>query len=70
MLTSKTDKPVFGQYACAGPSGAVLHVGDEVQVTDRVSRSMTGACYNDPPTVPQTVHQNLRTEELNRDEPG
>ncbi|KXL42456.1 hypothetical protein M433DRAFT_140162 [Acidomyces richmondensis BFW] len=34
-------KPVFGQYACAGPSGAILRVGDEVQVTERVSRSQT-----------------------------
>ena len=41
MLTPIIDKPVFGQYACAGPSGAVLHVGDEVEITDRVSRSVT-----------------------------
>ncbi|EMC97335.1 hypothetical protein BAUCODRAFT_448661 [Baudoinia panamericana UAMH 10762] len=34
-------KPVFGQYACAGPSGAILRVGDEVEVTERVSRSNT-----------------------------
>ncbi|KAK0810949.1 hypothetical protein LTR91_013129 [Friedmanniomyces endolithicus] len=32
-------KPVFGQYACAGPSGAVLRVGDEVEVTERVNGS-------------------------------
>ena len=35
------DKPVFGQYACAGPSGAVLRVGDEVEVTERISRNNT-----------------------------
>ncbi|KAF2484491.1 hypothetical protein BDY17DRAFT_249543 [Neohortaea acidophila] len=34
-------KPVFGQYACAGPSGAVLRVGDEVVVTSRVHKSPT-----------------------------
>ncbi|KAK4539816.1 hypothetical protein LTR36_010350 [Oleoguttula mirabilis] len=34
-------KPVFGQYACAGPSGAVLRVGDEVEVTERTGRSVT-----------------------------
>lgn len=33
--SSAPHKPVFGQYACAGPSGAVLRVGDEVKVTDR-----------------------------------
>ena len=40
-LTPRTDKPVFGQYACAGPSGAVLRVGDEVEVTERISRNNT-----------------------------
>lgn len=35
------NKPVFGQYACAGPSGAVLRVGDEVEVTERTSRGPT-----------------------------
>ncbi|EME42873.1 hypothetical protein DOTSEDRAFT_72348 [Dothistroma septosporum NZE10] len=30
-------KPVFGQYACAGPSGAVLRVGDEVEVVERLA---------------------------------
>lgn len=35
------DKPVFGQYACAGPSGALLRVGDEVHVTERVSFANT-----------------------------
>ncbi|GAB7322824.1 hypothetical protein MBLNU13_g05393t1 [Cladosporium sp. NU13] len=35
------NKPVFGQYACAGPSGAVLRVGDEVEVTERISRNNT-----------------------------
>lgn len=29
-------RPVFGQYACAGPSGAVLRVGDDVEITDRL----------------------------------
>lgn len=28
-------KPVFGQYACAGPPGATLNVGDKVTVTER-----------------------------------
>lgn len=41
VLMVRTDKPVFGQYACAGPSGAVLRVGDEVVVAERVSRSVT-----------------------------
>lgn len=41
-LINYIDKPVFGQYACAGPSGAVLRVGDEVEVTERLtSRSVT-----------------------------
>lgn len=40
-LTLYKDKPVFGQYACAGPSGAVLRVGDEVEVTERISRNNT-----------------------------
>ena len=40
-LTIRLDKPVFGQYACAGPSGAVLRVGDEVEVTERISRNNT-----------------------------
>ncbi|KAK3070492.1 hypothetical protein LTR53_010369 [Teratosphaeriaceae sp. CCFEE 6253] len=35
----KPHKPVFGQYACAGPSGAVLRVGDEVEITSRVDAS-------------------------------
>ncbi|QIW98445.1 hypothetical protein AMS68_003963 [Peltaster fructicola] len=35
------NKPVFGQYACAGPSGAVLRVGDEVEVTERSSTPNT-----------------------------
>ncbi|OQO03707.1 hypothetical protein B0A48_10372 [Cryoendolithus antarcticus] len=35
------NKPVFGQYACAGPSGAVLRVGDEVEITERISRANT-----------------------------
>ena len=34
-------KPVFGQYACAGPSGAVLRVGDEVMVTERTDKPQT-----------------------------
>ncbi|KAJ2969366.1 hypothetical protein NQ176_g8701 [Zarea fungicola] len=28
-------KPVFGQYACAAPNGAILRVGDVVQVTEQ-----------------------------------
>lgn len=28
-------KPVFGQYAFAGPAGAILRIGDRVQVTER-----------------------------------
>lgn len=28
-------KPVFGQYAFAGPAGAILRIGDKVQVTER-----------------------------------
>lgn len=31
----KKDKPVFGQYACAAPNGAILRVGDVVQVTEQ-----------------------------------
>ncbi|KAK4570075.1 hypothetical protein LTR86_003045 [Recurvomyces mirabilis] len=46
------DKPVFGQYACAGPSGAVLRVGDEVEVTDRVSRAIT-------PSSPEVLNGTL-----------
>ncbi|ETN44284.1 uncharacterized protein HMPREF1541_10464 [Cyphellophora europaea CBS 101466] len=30
-------KPVFGQYAFAGPAGAILRIGDKVQVTERSS---------------------------------
>ena len=30
-------KPVFGQYAFAGPAGAILRIGDMVQVTERNS---------------------------------
>lgn len=33
------DKPVFGQYAFAGPSGAILRTGDKVYVTERVQRT-------------------------------
>ncbi|KIX10451.1 uncharacterized protein Z518_01534 [Rhinocladiella mackenziei CBS 650.93] len=32
-------KPVFGQYAFAGPSGAILRTGDQVYVTERVQRT-------------------------------
>ncbi|KAJ4551642.1 hypothetical protein HRR90_001389 [Exophiala dermatitidis] len=32
-------KPVFGQYAFAGPSGAILRTGDQVYVTERVKRT-------------------------------
>ncbi|KAI1617885.1 hypothetical protein EDD36DRAFT_15068 [Exophiala viscosa] len=32
-------KPVFGQYAFAGPSGAVLRIGDQVYVTERAQRT-------------------------------
>lgn len=30
-----SDKPVFGQYAFAGPSGVTLRVGDEVDIIER-----------------------------------
>ncbi|EME81782.1 uncharacterized protein MYCFIDRAFT_78781 [Pseudocercospora fijiensis CIRAD86] len=43
-------KPVFGQYACAGPSGAVLRVGDDVDVTERVSRPVSPATPGSPIT--------------------
>jgi len=45
------DKPVFGQYACAGPSGAVLRVGDEVEVTERLSKSPTPILPGTPVTA-------------------
>lgn len=35
-------KPVFGQYACAGPSGAMLKVGDEVDVTEYLDPATDG----------------------------
>lgn len=35
------DKPVFGQYACAGPSGAVVRVGDDVEITESISHPST-----------------------------
>jgi uncharacterized protein len=28
-------KPVFGQYAFAGPAGAILRIGDDVKITER-----------------------------------
>ncbi|SMR56776.1 unnamed protein product [Zymoseptoria tritici ST99CH_3D1] len=43
-------KPVFGQYACAGPSGAVLRVGDDVEVTSRNSEPITPASPGSPIT--------------------
>lgn len=30
-----TDKPVFGQYAFASPSGAMLRVGERVTLAER-----------------------------------
>lgn len=30
------DRPVFGQYACAGLTGKVLRVGDKVEIMERV----------------------------------
>ena len=57
MLIWRKDKPVFGQYACAGPSGAVLHVGDEVEITDRVSRSVT-------PVSPVPIAQDSTTPRI------
>jgi hypothetical protein len=49
----RADKPVFGQYACAGPSGAVLRVGDEVKVTERISKPQTPLVSPTPtPTTP------------------
>ena len=47
------DKPVFGQYACAGPSGAVLRVGDQVQVTERIKKEPT-------PLLPQSPALEVR----------
>jgi uncharacterized protein len=32
-------KPVFGQYAFAGPAGAIVRVGDKVQVSERTETS-------------------------------
>nr|POE56693.1 mitochondrial amidoxime reducing component 2 [Quercus suber] len=48
-------KPVFGQYACAGPSGALLRVGDEVAITERVSNPPT-------PMTPESPLQALQHE--------
>ncbi|KAI6908013.1 hypothetical protein KC355_g18658, partial [Hortaea werneckii] len=45
-------KPVFGQYACAGPSGALLRVGDEVEVIERVSRASTPISPLPGPSIP------------------
>ncbi|KAI7085843.1 hypothetical protein KC363_g6103 [Hortaea werneckii] len=45
-------KPVFGQYACAGPSGALLRVGDEVDVIERVSRASTPISPLPGPSIP------------------
>ena len=48
-------KPVFGQYACAGPNGAVLRVGDEVEITERVSKAPTPLLSRSPaPEVMKT----------------
>lgn len=41
LTSCSPDKPVFGQYACAGPSGAVLRVGDEVKVTEFIAKAET-----------------------------
>ena len=41
-------RPVFGQYACAGPSGAVLRVGDEVEITEHLDRSVTPMSAGSP----------------------
>ncbi|WPH00802.1 Hypothetical protein R9X50_00363200 [Acrodontium crateriforme] len=41
-------RPVFGQYACAGPSGAILRVGDEVKVTEHMDRSVTPMSAGSP----------------------
>nr|POE90362.1 mitochondrial amidoxime reducing component 2 [Quercus suber] len=41
-------KPVFGQYACAGPSGALLRVGDEVELTERVDNPPTPLTPDSP----------------------
>ncbi|GIZ47490.1 Mitochondrial amidoxime reducing component 2 [Cercospora beticola] len=43
-------KPVFGQYACAGPSGAVLRVGDDVEITGRVSHPLSPMSPGSPIT--------------------
>ena len=52
------DKPVFGQYACAGPNGAVLRVGDDVKVIQRVSKSPTPLL---PPSPGPSVRPMERT---------
>lgn len=44
------DKPVFGQYACAGPSGAVLRVGDHVEVSGRVDHPISPMSAGSPIT--------------------
>ena len=56
-LTQYLDKPVFGQYACAGPSGAVLRVGDQVVITERVSKSPTPVLPPTPVVAPSPIRQ-------------
>ena len=33
-------KPVFGQYAFAGPAGAILRIGDAVKITERSEKNL------------------------------
>ena len=46
-------KPVFGQYACGGPSGAVLRVGDEVEVMEQISKPATPILPQSPEPEPR-----------------
>ena len=52
LANDRIDKPVFGQYACAGPSGALLRVDDEVEVIERVSRASTPISPLPGPSIP------------------
>lgn len=47
-LIKATDKPVFGQYAFAGPAGAILRVGDEVELIERDDGQPTGSPSSKP----------------------
>ncbi|KAK4501632.1 hypothetical protein PRZ48_007441 [Zasmidium cellare] len=54
-------KPVFGQYACAGPAGAVLRVGDEVEVTERITRPGTPSESSMSPAITPIVTDDVRS---------